>query len=103
MYEEKRRTHAGTHTRKPDGGFLKEQGAQMKKWMKGRRGNNQKHSTVNLNGKTYNGMENTHICSNLSQAAPKKVRKEIEQENSADADSGCIVNFVAVSDYLDDV
>ena len=64
-------------------------------------GNNQKHSTVNLNGADYNGIKNTYVCSNLSQAPTKK--NKIEQENSAVADSGCTGNFMAVSAQLKNV
>ena len=47
----------------------------MGKVCKGVGEDNQKHSTVNLNGKTYNGIENKYICSNLSQAPTTKIRK----------------------------
>ena len=64
---------------------------------------NQKHSTLNLNGIDYNIIENEYVFSNLSWAPITKNIKEIEQKNSAVADSGCMGNFVAVYSHLNNV
>ena len=75
----------------------------MEKILKRFGGDNQKHSTVNLNGKTYNSIENTYTCINLSRYPTAKIRKGSEQENSTVADSGCTLNSMAVSAHLKNV
>ena len=65
-------------------------------------GDNKKQSTVKLNSKTYNGTENTYVCSNLAQA-PTKQRQNKKEENYAVSDSGCTGNFMTVSDHLDNL
>ena len=47
---------------------------------------NQKHIAVKLNGTAYNGIENTYLCSNLSQGTTTKNRKETEHVNSKVSD-----------------
>ena len=47
-------------------------------WNKGRKrggGDDQKNSTLTCKGKFYNGLENTYVCSNLTQA-PTKTKKQ---------------------------
>ena len=71
-----------------------------KKRKKERWGDNQKHSTLNLNGTDYNGIKKI-VGSNLFQGGKK--RKKIEQERSTVADSGRTINFMEVSALLNNV
>ena len=70
---------------RPNGGTAKQQGTPMEKVQK-RGGGYKKNSTVDQNGKDYNGIENACVCSNISRSKKTNNRKEIEQINYAVTD-----------------
>ena len=75
----------------------------MEERTKERRGDNQKHSTVKLNGKTYNGIENNMYVVIFLERQPRKHTQERKEENLAVSDSGYTVNFMAVTAHLNNV
>ena len=55
-------------------------------------GDDQEHSTLTCNGKSYNGFEKYMYVAISLKRQPQKTNNK-KQENSAVADSGCTGNF----------